>query len=151
MAEGAGKVALRFELVTTVCGPSEIDAFGGTLGRARIAAIAEHDFGTACTARDWCARWAEQLGGGAEVVDIEVWEVFAGDEPRYTLYYTPWSDSGTVFVAGTARVADLALWPEGFRGGAEAEALTKAFRAAIAAQVAAAKSKKPKKPKKKRT
>ena len=128
----------QFHLVASVCGPAEIDAFGGKLGHARIAAIARQDFGRACTsARAWCEKWAEQLGNGPETIAVEAYDVSAGGKRRFTLYYTPWSDSGTLFIAGSARTAEFQLWPDGFRPeGAEAAALSEGFRAEIAAQVA---------------
>jgi hypothetical protein len=58
--------------------------------------------------------------------------VSALTEPRFTLIYFGASDSGTLFYAGTADYAGLALWPEGFRQkhvapAADADALTTAF------------------------
>jgi len=124
----------RFEFAASACGPKAIEALDGELGRPRITAIARKDFGSACTsARAWCERWAEQLGDAPDTIAVEVYEVFADGEPRFTLYYTPWSDSGNLFFAGSARKAKLALWPDGFRPtGPDADALSRAFRVAVA-------------------
>ena len=137
----------RFEAIGTAAGPNEIESL---IGAARTAVIARHDFGAACqSADDWCARWAEQLAVDPGAIAVEAFAVKAADGAlAFTLVATPWSDSGNLFVRDTAEIAPFALWPEGFKPeGADADALSRAFRDALQAQQATTKKKKKKKKK----
>lgn len=126
----------RFELKNSTYGLEDCEALEG-LDRVQLVAAAHNGGGVeGTTPRDFVEHWAEELGDSPDTIGFETYEVFEDDdkEPRFGLLYFPWSDSGTLFHAGTADFANLALWPEGFRPkhgepAADADALTDAFNA----------------------
>lgn len=135
----------RFELASSHVGTTDFDALEG-IAREQLLETARTAFGMdAChVPSDFCREQAAEMGDDADTIEVAFWRVFDGDttSPTFELLYFWWCDGGVLFHAGTTRAAGARLWPHGFvtepgaDPGLDVDALSGAFRAAVAAQVA---------------
>ena len=111
------RVPFRFQQGGTLYGP-DLDDIAGSVLEEQLLAAAESGSGTRyATAAAWREAWAKEMDESPDLCGFEVWSVFEDPSPGpvFKMIYFPDSDSGMLFVAGSATSAGLVLWPEGFR------------------------------------
>jgi len=109
-------MALRF-LSRGNCYGDDLDEIGSPLREQFLVAARDGSGREFSTPLEWREVCAAEMKEGTDLQGIEIWDAYDDDaaDARFRLIYFPASDSGTLFHAGTARFAGLALWPDGFK------------------------------------